>query len=55
MTYIKNIRPIYAFEEFISPIKMQNQTTLDLYHHYILKSNVYIFLYKKKRNLKSTK
>lgn len=55
MIYIKNLRPTQVLERFISSIKMQNQAISDLHHLCILGSNVYIFLYKKERSLKSAK
>lgn len=55
MTYIKNFRLTQALKEFISPIRIQNQAALDLYHLCILGSNVYIFFHKKKHSLKSAK
>lgn len=55
MTHIKNLRPIKVLKGFISLIEMQNQAIPDLYLLCIIGSNIYVFLYKEKQSLKSTK
>ncbi len=55
MTHIKNLRPTRALEGFISPIEIQNQAIPNLHHLRILGSNVYVFLHKEDRSLKSIK
>ena len=55
MTHIKNLRLTQALEGFITPIKMQNQAIPDLHHPRILSPNVYVFLHKEERSLKSIK
>lgn len=55
ITHIKNLRPTRALEGSISPIEMQNQALPDLHHLRILGSNVYVFLHKEERSLKSAK
>ena len=55
MTYIKNLRPTRALNDFISPIEMQNQAIPDFHHLRILSSNIYVFLHKEERSLNSAK
>ncbi len=55
MTHVKNLRPTRALEEFISPIKKQDNLLPSLQHLRVLGSTVYVFLYKEERTLKSAK
>lgn len=55
MIHIKNLQLTRALEEFISPIKKQDNVFYSLQHLYVLDLTVYVFLHKEKRILKSAK
>ncbi len=55
MTHVKNLRPIWALEKSISPIKKQDNSLPSLQHLRIIGSTIYVFFYKEERILKSAK
>lgn len=55
MIYIKNFQPTRVLEEFISPMKKQDDTLSSVQHLRILGSNIYIFFQEKKHTLKLAK
>lgn len=54
MAYIKNIKPINIFQG-LSPYKSVYNKTPKLNYFYVLRSTIYVFIHKEKRDLKSEK